>query len=79
MRGKNNGTWQDWRIILDSGNFTNYLDGYYNGKYVLKTGDTMSGSLNILTSENKLTLSSSGSIITEVTKTGGWARYIDWK
>lgn len=79
VRGKNNGTWQDWRVILDEDNFTNYLDGHYNGKYVLKTGDTMSGPLVIQTSENKLTMNTSGSITTEVTKSGGWARYIDWK
>lgn len=24
LRGKNNGTWQDWRTVLDSGNFSNY-------------------------------------------------------
>lgn len=24
VRGKNNGTWQNWRTILDSGNFVNY-------------------------------------------------------
>lgn len=47
VRGKNNGTWTNWRVILDEDNFTNHLDGYYNGRYVLKTGDTMSGPLSI--------------------------------
>jgi hypothetical protein len=39
----------------------------------------MSGPLVIQTTENKLTMDTGGSITTEVTKSGGWARYIDWK
>lgn len=78
VRGKNNGTWQDWRIILDEDNFTNYLDGHYNGKYVLKTGDAMSGPLTIQESANQITLSTGGSITTQATTTGGWARTYTW-
>ena len=28
MRGKNNGTWQAWRKVLDSSNYTNYMGNY---------------------------------------------------
>ena len=38
-RGKNNGTWQDWRIHLDSGNYTSYT--------VTKTGSGASGTWGI--------------------------------
>jgi len=27
LRGKNNGTWQSWRTVLDSSNYTNYTGG----------------------------------------------------
>ena len=36
-RGKNNGTWQDWRIHLDSGNYSSYA--------LPLTGGTMSGNI----------------------------------
>lgn len=39
VRGKNNGTWQAWRKILDSSNYTNYT--------VTKTGSGASGSWGI--------------------------------
>ena len=29
LRGKNNGTWQAWRKVLDSSNYTNYLGSVY--------------------------------------------------
>ena len=41
IRGKNNGTWTAWRKVLDSSNFSTYL----NDSYVKKSGDTMSGTL----------------------------------
>lgn len=37
VRGKNNGTWQAWRTVLDSGNFNNYA--------VPLTGGSMTGRL----------------------------------
>lgn len=30
VRGKNSGTWQAWRTVLDSSNFTNYAPGSYS-------------------------------------------------
>ena len=36
-------SWTSWKTLLDSSNYTNYGDG----RYVLKTGDTMSGNLKI--------------------------------
>lgn len=42
LRGKNNGTWQSWRTVIDTGNYTTHLDG----RYVNVTGDSMSGTLS---------------------------------
>ena len=42
-RGKNNGTWQSWRKILDSSNFSTYLDD----TYVNTTGDIIKGSVDL--------------------------------
>ena len=39
VRGKNNGTWQAWRKILDSSNYTNYMGNYVT----LNTAQTISG------------------------------------
>ena len=39
VRGKNNGTWQPWRKILDSSNYTNYMGNYVT----LTTEQTISG------------------------------------
>ena len=39
VRGKNNGTWQSWRKILDSSNYTNYMGNYVT----LTTEQTISG------------------------------------
>lgn len=39
LRGKNNGTWQAWRTVLDSGNYTSYT--------VTKTGAGASGTWGI--------------------------------
>ena len=54
-RGKNNGTWQDWRIHLDSGNYTSYT--------VTKTGGGASGTwdINISGSAAKLGTANKGS------------------
>jgi hypothetical protein len=38
LRGKNNGTWQSWRTVLDSSNYSSYA--------VPLSGGTMSGQLN---------------------------------
>lgn len=46
-RGKNNGTWQDWRIHLDSGNYTSYT--------VTKTGGGASGTWGISITGNAST------------------------
>lgn len=43
VRGKNNGTWTAWDRVLTVGNFTGSLDG----RYVKKTGDTMTGTLRL--------------------------------
>ena len=43
VRGKNNGTWQSWYTVLDTRNWTSIVDG----RYVKKTGDTMTGQLYI--------------------------------
>lgn len=39
VRGKNNGTWQSWRKILDSSNYINYMGDYVT----LTTEQTISG------------------------------------
>jgi hypothetical protein len=39
----NSATFGSWRTILDSGNWTGIVDG----RYVKKTGDSMSGTLRI--------------------------------
>lgn len=39
IRGKNNGTWQAWRKVLDSTNWTSVVDG----RYLKLSGGTMSG------------------------------------
>ena len=33
IRGKNSGTWQAWRTVLDSGNYTGYFADYTSGAY----------------------------------------------
>ena len=45
VRGKNNGTWTAWDKVLTKNNFTGSIDG----RYVLKSGDTMSGQLSVYT------------------------------
>ena len=50
MRGKNNGTWQAWRKVLDSVNYTDYT--------VTKTGTGASGTWGISISGNAATASS---------------------
>ena len=41
VRGKNSGTWQDWKRVLDEDNYKDIADD----RYVLKGGDTMTGDL----------------------------------
>jgi hypothetical protein len=55
VRGKNNGTWQSWRNILDSTNFTNYA---------VPTGRTLTinGTTFDLSANRSWTISSSGGI-----------------
>ena len=43
LRGKNNGTWQSWRTVIDTGNYTTHLDG----RYVNVTGDTITGGIDL--------------------------------
>ncbi|CAB5220100.1 hypothetical protein UFOVP232_47 [uncultured Caudovirales phage] len=45
LRGKNSGTWQSWRTVLDSGNYTNYVQLPYAGwdTYPGKDADTVVG------------------------------------
>ncbi|MCU4417122.1 phage tail-collar fiber domain-containing protein [Acinetobacter bereziniae] len=47
LRGKNNGTWQAWRTVLDSGNYNNYSP--------TKTGTGASGSWGISITGNAAT------------------------
>jgi hypothetical protein len=45
VRGKNNGTWQSWRTILDSSNFGSFITGANNGTLTLAvSGSGLSGS-----------------------------------
>jgi hypothetical protein len=53
-RGKNNGTWQDWRIHLDSGNYTSYT--------VTKTGSGASGTWGISITGNATTATTAGKL-----------------
>ena len=58
VRGKNNGTWQSWRKILDSSNYTNYT--------VTKTGGGASGdswAISITGTANKATNDVDGNAI----------------
>lgn len=43
VRGKKNGTWQAWRTILDSTNYTSHLDD----RYINVSGDTMTNTLTL--------------------------------
>lgn len=49
FRRKVNGTNQTWRTVLHSGNYTNYT-----GQYVLKSGDTMTGTLQLNSLSNSV-------------------------
>jgi hypothetical protein len=40
IRGKNSGTWQAWRIVLDSGNYTSYVG---NGAMTVTAGSGLTG------------------------------------
>ena len=41
MRGKNNGTWQAWRRILDETNYSGFADS----RYLKLSGGTMTGAI----------------------------------
>jgi|GEM_PF-6908113 len=47
LRGKNNGTWQSWRTVLDSSNFSSYAvplgGGTMSGRLTISPGWTTSG------------------------------------
>ena len=43
LRHKVNGTWHPWRTIVDNVNYASILDG----RYVKKSGDTMTGALTV--------------------------------
>ena len=74
VRGKNNGTWQDWRKILDSSNYTDYT--------VTKTGSGASGSWGISITGNAATATAfsanksvtlTGDVTGSASSTGGWS------
>lgn len=44
IRGMDDGTWGNWHKFLHSGNYTTYFNP---SNYVLKTGDTMTGKLQV--------------------------------
>ena len=66
LRGKNNGTWQAWRTVLDSGNYNNYSP--------TKTGTGASGSWGISITGNAATATNcSRSVIAGNGLSGGGA------
>lgn len=55
IRGKNSGTWQSWRTVLDSSNYTSYVSGSY---VPISGGINMTGSYGL--NDNKLYLRTNG-------------------
>ena len=65
LRGKNNGTWQSWRTVLDSGNYNNYAP--------TKTGGGASGTWGINITGNAATATSATSATNATNlSTGTW-------
>lgn len=64
IRGKNNGTWQAWRSVLDSGNYSSYA--------LPVSGGTMSGTITGTTTSMAMSTDSStrGSFICRASGTG---------
>lgn len=53
VRGKNNGTWQSWRTVLDSSNYTSYTGHIGNGTLTLNTsGSGISGSASFTANQS---------------------------
>lgn len=53
VRGKNNGTWQSWRTVLDSSNYTSYTGHIGNGTLTLNTsGNGISGSTSFTANQS---------------------------
>lgn len=53
VRGKNNGTWQSWRTVLDSSNYTSYTSHIGNGTLTLNTsGNGISGSTSFTANQS---------------------------
>lgn len=53
VRGKNNGTWQAWRTVLDSTNYTSYTGHIGNGTLTLNTsGSGISGSASFTANQS---------------------------
>ncbi len=44
FRHRHHSYWEDWRMVLDSGNYSEILNNYY----VKKSGDTMTGELKVI-------------------------------
>lgn len=59
LRGKNNGAWQAWRTVWDSGNLTN-LNQLANGPGYITTSASITGSAATLTTARTLTIGSTG-------------------
>lgn len=59
LRGKNNGVWQAWRTVWDSGNLTN-LNQLANGPGYITTSASITGSAATLTTARTLTIGSTG-------------------
>lgn len=68
LRGKNNGTWQDWRKVLDSSNYTTWT--------VTKTGSGASGTWGISISGNAATATTANKLGT--TSAGSATKPIYW-
>lgn len=67
VRGKNNGTWQDWKRVLDEGNYGTVLDSVYLGisdNAVSATKATQDDSGNIIKATYASSISISGRDIT---------------
>ena len=54
IRGKNSGTWQAWRTVLDSSNYTSYTSHIGNGTLTLNTnsGSGLSGSASFTANQS---------------------------
>ena len=68
-RGKNNGTWQDWRIHLDSSNYTSYT--------VTKTGTGASGTWGISITGNAATATTASKLGTSTVGSGSRPIYLN--